>query len=100
MSVVEKKTSIEVHLQPGAKSNQIVGFRDSALNVKVTAPPHKGQANRALLTLLAHALAVSKNDLDIVRGYASRHKVIAIQGLSPEELKERLAQALSRKELP
>jgi len=97
---VEKKTSIEVHLQPGAKSNQIVGFRDSALNVKVTAPPHKGQANRALLTLLAHALAVSKNDLDIVRGYASRHKVIAIQGLSPEELKERLAQALSRKELP
>ena len=100
MSVVEKKTSIEVHLQPGAKSNQIVGFRDSALNVKVTAPPHKGQANRALLTLLAHALAVSKNDLDIVRGNASRHKVIAIQGLSPEELKERLAQALSRKELP
>ena len=99
MSIVEKKTTIQVHLQPGAKSNEIVGLRSGTLNVRVTALPHKGQANRALLTFLAQVLAVPKNDLDIVRGYASRHKVIAIQGLSPEELKERLAQAFSRKEL-
>ena len=99
MSIAEKKTTIEVHLQPGAKSNEIVGLRDSILYVRVTALPRKGQANRALLALLAQALAVPKNDLDLIQGYASRHKVIAIQGLSLEELRERLAQALSRKEL-
>lgn len=73
-------------------------FKDSILRVKVTEPPRKGQANRALLALMARALAVRESDLDIIRGYASRHKVIAIQGLHAEEVKERLAQALSRKE--
>ncbi len=99
MSIAENKTTIEVHLQPGAKSNEIIGLRDSILYIRVTALPRKGQANRALLALLAQALAVPKNDLDLIQGYASRHKVIAIQGLSLEELRERLAQALSRKEL-
>ena len=99
MSIVEKKTTVEIHLQPGAKSSEIVGLRDSVLFVRVTALPRKGQANRALLELLAQTLAVPKNDLDLVRGYASRRKIIAIQGLNSEEFKERLAQALSRKEL-
>ena len=99
MSIVEKKTTVEIHLQPGAKSNEIVDLRDSVLCVRVMALPRKGQANRALLAFLAQTLAVPKNDLDLVRGYASRHKIISIQGLSPEELKERLTQALSRKEL-
>lgn len=98
MSIVNKKTAVEVHLQPGAKSNKIVSLRGSVLFVKVTALPRKGQANRALLALLAQTLAVPKSDLDLIRGYASRHKIIAIQGLNPEELEERLAQALSRKE--
>jgi len=61
--------------------------------------PGKGQASQALLALLGQALAVPKNDLDLVRGYASGHKIMATQSLSPEEPKERLAQALSRKEL-
>ncbi len=96
---MSKETTLEVHLQPNAKRDEIVDLRGSVLWVKVTALPHKGQANRALLALLAQTLAVPKNDLDIVRGYASRHKIIAIQALRPEGLKERLVQALSRKEL-
>jgi hypothetical protein len=99
MSPVEKKTILEVHLQPGAKSNGIAGLRHGVLQVRVTAPPHKGQANRELLALMAQALAVPKNELALIRGYASRHKLIAIKGLSPEELKGRLAQALPGKEL-
>ena len=96
---MSKKTTLEVHLQPSAKRDEIVSLRGSVLWVRVTALPRKGQANRALLALLAQALAVPKNDLDVVRGYASRLKVITIQTLSPEGLKERLVQALSRKEL-
>ena len=68
--------------------------------MKVTAPPIKGQANNALLTFMAQVLAVPKSDLSIMRGFASRHKVIAIHGLTPEALKEKLAQALPGKQLP
>ena len=76
----------------------MVSLRDGVLWVRVTAPPLKGQANSALLTLVAELLAMPKNNIAIARGYASRHKVITIQGLSPENLTEKLAQALSRKQ--
>ena len=92
--MAQKKTTVEVHLQPGAKSNEIAGFRDGVLYARVTAPPSKGQANQALLALMAQALGVSRDDLAIIRGYASRRKVLAIQGLNSGELKGRLAQQM------
>ena len=92
--MAQKKTTVEVHLQPGAKSNEIAGFRDGVLHARVTAPPRKGQANQALLALMAQALGVSRDDLAIIRGYASRRKVLAIQGLDSGELKGRLAQQM------
>jgi uncharacterized protein (TIGR00251 family) len=96
--MAEKKATVEIHLQPGANRDEIVSFRDGVLRVRVTAPPLKGQANRALVALMAQALVVPKNALALIRGYASRHKVIAVQGLSPGELKERLDQALTGKQ--
>ena len=96
--MAENRANLEIHLQPGAKKNEIVSLRDGVLWVRVTAPPLRGQANSALLALMAELLAVPKSAIAITRGYASRHKVIAIQGLSPENLKERLDQALSRKQ--
>ena len=90
-----KKATLEVHLQPSARSNGIVGLKDSILWARVTAPPLKGQANRALLELMAQTLMVSKDALSLIRGHTSRHKVVAVHGLDPTELKERLAQALS-----
>jgi uncharacterized protein (TIGR00251 family) len=89
----QNKAVQEVHLQPGAKSSGIAGFRDGVLYMRVTAPPHKGQANRAMLALIAQALGVSKSDVAITRGHTSRNKVLVIQGLSPEEVKERLGRA-------
>jgi len=96
--MVQKKATVEVHLQPGAKSSEILGFRDGVLYVRVTAPPRKGQANQALLMLMAEALGVSESDLAIIWGYASRRKVLAVQGLDSTELKGRLARASAGKE--
>ena len=98
--MTENKATLEIHLQPGAKGNEIIGFRDGVLWVRVAAPPNKGQANNALLTLMAKLLSVPKSDLAIVRGFTSRHKVIAIHSLTPEALKEKLTQALPGKQLP
>ena len=86
-----QKATLEVHVQPGARRSEIVGLRDGVLHVKVTAPPRKGQANQALAALLAETLGISKSDVAVVRGYTSRNKVLTFQGLSPEELKDRLA---------
>jgi len=92
--MTDSKATLEIHLQPGAKSNEIIGFRDGVLWVKVAAPPEKGRANGALIELMAKSLSVPKSDLTLVRGFTSRQKVIAIKGLTTEALKEKLTRGI------
>lgn len=98
-NIADKKTTIEIHLQPGAKRNEIIGFRERILYVKVTALPQKGQANRALLELMAQTLGVPKDNVEIIRGQSSRSKVIALYGLTLGEVKEILGRDLPCKDL-
>jgi len=81
---------LQVRVTPRAARDQIVGWQDDTLRVRVTAPPVQGRANEAVLRLLAAALAVSPGRLRIVRGEAQRNKVIAVEGLSGEEIRLRL----------
>ena len=84
-------------MQPDAGSDEITGLREGILHVRVKAPPRRGQANRALIALLAGELGLSKSDLMIIRGYTGRNKALDVKGISPEELKERLEQYLAGK---
>jgi hypothetical protein len=97
-NIPEKKTTIEIYLQPGAKRNEIVGVREGVLYAKVTALPQKGQANRALVELLAQTLGIPKSNVEIIRGQSSRSKVIAVHGLTGEEVKEILGRDSSCKD--
>jgi uncharacterized protein (TIGR00251 family) len=78
-------------VHPGARQNELAGFTDGVLQVKVAAPPVKGKANRELTTFLSQALGVSRSSLTIVKGHTSRNKVIAVDGLSQEEIFRRLS---------
>lgn len=98
-NISDKKTTLEIHVQPGAKRNEIVGFREGVLYAKVTALPQKGQANRAFLEFMAQILGIPKSVITIIRGQSSRSKVIAVKGLSREEVGEILGQDLSCKDL-
>ncbi len=57
---------LSVRLQPRAKRNEIVGWRDGVLLVRVTAPPVDGKANAALCKLLAKALGVAPSTVAVV----------------------------------
>jgi len=98
-NISDKKATIEIHLQPGAKRNEIVGFKEGVLYAKVTALPQKGQANRALLELMAQTLGIPRSNVDVIRGQSSRSKVIAVYGLTGEEVKEILGRDLPCKDL-
>jgi uncharacterized protein len=98
-NISDKKTTLEIHVQPGAKRNEIVGFKEGVLYVKVTALPQKGQANRALQELMAQMLGIPKSAVDIIRGQSGRSKVIAIQGLTSGEVREILDRDSSCKDL-
>lgn len=60
------------------------------LKVRVRARPVEGEANAALLKLIAKTLGVSKSAVTLERGGQSRTKQLSIEGLSEPELKARL----------
>lgn len=89
----EAQARLTVKVQPGASLSQVVGFRGDVLRVRVAAPPERGKANDALVALLAQALDVPRSRIGILRGHASRDKVVLVQGLTLEEVRRRLPSA-------
>ena len=79
-----QKTIISIRVFPNAARNEIAGFTDDILRVKIAAPPLKGKANKELLSFLCRLLAVSKDRVSIAKGYTARNKTIAIDGMSKE----------------
>ena len=93
MSATETKISIRVH--PNAARSELAGFTDGILQVRVTAPPVKGRANKEAIAVLSKSLDVSRGTLTIIRGHTGRNKVVAITGLSREEVMARLSPSSS-----
>ena len=82
--------TIKVRVQPKSSRNQLDGFQDGALRVRVTAAPTEGQANAAVITILAKTLGVSKSRLEIIRGYSSRDKVVSVDTLTEQEVQRKI----------
>jgi len=84
---------LRVRVTPAAGRDGLLGWQGDLLRVSVTAPAERGRANEAALRLLADALGLPRQRLRIVRGYTSRQKVIAVEGLDEAEVRARLAAA-------
>jgi uncharacterized protein len=81
---------IRVHVQPGARRSRIVGVHGDALKVAVQARPVEGAANRAVVALLAEALAVRPAQVSLA-GAQSRAKRVAVDGVDVATAWARLA---------
>lgn len=82
----KEQTKITVHAQPNASQNEVVGFKEGVLWVRIAAPPLKGKANQKLIELLSDVLGVSKSNLTIEKGITSRRKTVAIRGLGQAQV--------------
>ena len=86
----ENQTHITLQVQPNAKRNEVLGFRDGVLHLKIAAPPVKGRANKELVQFLSQLLGVSRSSIALEKGATSRRKVIAISRLKQAEVSKRL----------
>jgi hypothetical protein len=80
---------LPIRVTPRSAKPGIGGWRAGAdgreeLEVRVAEAPADGAANEAVIKLLAKALGISRSELSIISGAASRHKRVAI----PFELTE------------
>jgi uncharacterized protein YggU (UPF0235/DUF167 family) len=82
--------TLRVKVVPRAARDEIVGWLDGALKVRVAAVPEAGRANAALEALLALALGIRKSAVRVAAGHASTRKRVEIDGLNQAELERRL----------
>ena len=79
-----------VRVVPRARRNVVEVAEDGSLRVRVTAAPEDGKANEALVSLLSKQLRVPKSSVRVVRGHRARNKVVEVDGLSAQEVEDRL----------
>ena len=86
----ETRATFKVRVRPRASRNQVEGYQAGTVSVRVTTPPQDGKANAALVSLLAETLGVAKSRVRILHGHSSRDKLVSVESLALEELRERL----------
>ena len=84
---------MSVKVIPRAARDQIVGWRDGALRIRIAAPPEDGRANASLVALLAATLGLRKSAVRVAAGHGSARKRIEIGGIERAELERRLSAA-------
>ena len=91
MPASESEAKIPLQVYPNAGRNEVMGFTEGILRVRIAAPPVKGKANKELVAFLAQLLGVGKGSINIVKGHTSRNKLITIDGLSREDVIRQLS---------
>jgi len=69
---------LTVRVHPSARRAGVEKLGPREYKVHVTAPPEKGRANREVLEALAAHLEIPISRLRLVRGAASRIKIVAV----------------------
>ena len=83
------RTTLTLHIQPGAKKTEVAGQHGDALKIRLAAPPVDGKANAALINFVADRLGLAKSAGGRKSGQTSRRKVLEITA-APQDTAQRL----------
>jgi len=86
---------LNLHIQPRATKNEIVGPHGERLKIRLTAPPVDGKANSCLLEFLADYCGVARSAVTLLAGTTGRAKRVAID--RPKRLPTGVESANTRK---
>ena len=91
LTVIDGGVELDVQVVPRASKNRVAGLVGDRLKIQLNAPPVDGEANAALLELLAEALGCKKAQLAIVAGATSKKKRVRADGVSEASALELLS---------
>jgi uncharacterized protein (TIGR00251 family) len=90
---MEPRVRLRLRVTPGSARAAVLGRHGDAWKVRVAAPPERGRANDAVVSLLADSLGVRTPAVRVVSGLSSRDKVVELAGVTLEEAERRLLAA-------
>ena len=80
--------TIEILVQPRASRAKIGPMHDGRIKVAVTSPPVDGEANAAVIELLARRLGIARGDIAVIAGASSRRKTLRIANVTAAQIAE------------
>lgn len=86
--------TLSIVLAPNAKRSGFLGLHDGALKIAVRAPALEGKANSALIEFLSGTFRIPKSSIELIKGHASKRKLISIKGLNKKQLELKLLELL------
>ncbi len=93
MRTTDSGVELAVAVMPRASRCAFSGIHNNALRIKVTSPPVENEANLQLCAMIAQKLGIPRRQVSIIRGVRSRKKVVRIEGMSAQEVSEKLLQS-------
>lgn len=81
---------VEIYVKPRASTSRVLGLRDGRLDVAVAAAPVDGAANDAVVACVAAFFDVGVRAVRIARGHTSRRKLLEVDGVTDDDLADRL----------
>jgi uncharacterized protein (TIGR00251 family) len=83
--------NLKVRVIPNARKDEVAGYREGELVLRLNAPAIEGRANKAAVEYVSRLLGVSRSAVLLVRGERSRHKIFQIVGLEIGDLERKLS---------
>lgn len=80
--------TFDVLVQPRASRARVGPLHDGRLKIAVTSPPVDGEANAAVIELIAKTLGVARSAVEVVGGATSRRKRIRVRGVARAAVEE------------
>jgi hypothetical protein len=71
-------SKLSIRVIPNASKNEVAGKEGGTWKIRLAAPPVDGKANEALVEFLSDVLDVPKGAIEIVRGHASKQKILEV----------------------
>ena len=85
------KCNLEVLVEPHSAADEVVGQDSGGLRVRVMGEAGESQANKSLIEMVATAIGVKPYQVTLTKGHYQTRKTVQLQGVSPDEVQERLA---------
>lgn len=84
--------AVRVRVTPRSSRNEAFGLVEGVLQIRVSAPPVEGAANKAVTQVLSDLLNIPRSSISIRRGQSGRDKTFTLSGLTEAELQQRLGE--------
>lgn len=94
MPAKESLLRVNLKILPSAQRNELTGYENGLLKIKIAAQPEKGKANKALVDYLSELLDTPKSEIEICRGLSGRNKVVAFYSLSQADFEAKISAIL------